>query len=139
MLPWRTRSWRCWCTSGAGPGDFLSYLYVLRGALLCLCRTPAESHAHWDQDGQRCDASSDKTSGQYASLLICLEGFNISWAFCSAAEAVLARADAALPGCASPALAAARLSIGHARALAHGDTGKVGCSKIDASERPASA
>ena len=46
-------------------------------------------------------------------------------AACSAAEAVLARADAALPGCSAPALAAARLSIGHARALAHGDLAKV--------------
>jgi hypothetical protein len=43
---------------------------------------------------------------------------------------VLARADVALPGCAAPALAAARLSIGHARALAHGHIERVGGASI---------
>lgn len=37
-----------------------------------------------------------------------------------AAVAVLAKAEATLPGCDAPALAAARLTIGHSRALAHG-------------------
>ncbi len=44
---------------------------------------------------------------------------------CRAAEAVLAQADAALPGCDAPSLAAARLSIGHRRTLHRGNTEQV--------------
>lgn len=45
--------------------------------------------------------------------------------FRRAAEAVLARAAEALPGCDAPALAAARLSVGHSQALHRGDTEQV--------------
>lgn len=144
-------SWRCWRMSGAAPGDCrlgtdskcyhsirapagrLNFDVAERRAILtsalgarawrlqCAAHRLALVLSH---DCSTCYLFTKDGSRNLAIDNIGCHGLTFGPVSCRAAEAVLARADAALPGCDATALAAARLTVGHGLALARGEMEK---------------